>query len=163
MIVIVIIALIYTLALSKLQNFNTTNNKPDLQHLKEYLLSYLDVDGHKARLLCFDTCEECYVLVDGEKKKKIESFFDSSIERYRYTQDEGATRLENEIYFTEDGIEHSVCFSYEINKEKVGDQIFVLYKNKAYDFTTYFTPTPTYNSLHELTQTKEQFFQKVMQ
>ena len=163
MIVVVIIALLYTLSLSKLQDVGTKTKKPDLKHLKEYLGTYLDVDTHKARLLCLDGCEECYVLVDGEKKKRIESFVDNTIERYRYTPNEGAVMIENELYFTPDGVDHSVCFSYQINKEGVGDQIFVLYKNKAYDFTTYFTPTQVHNSLDELIQTKEQLIQKVMQ
>ena len=163
MIVIVIIALLYTLALSKLQDVGVNTKKPDLQHLKEYLQSFLDVDTHEARLLCLDRCEECSILVDGKREKKIKSFFDNTIERYRYTQNEGVVMIENEIYFAADGVEHPVCFSYQIDKEGVADQLFVLYKNKAYDFTTYFTPTSVYNSLDELIQTKEQFTQKVMQ
>ena len=49
----------------------------------------------------------------------------------------------------------------EIDKNLIGDQVLIVYKNRAYDYTTYFTQTPVYDSISELIDAKEELSQKV--
>ena len=37
----------------------------------------------------------------------------------------------------------------------------IVYKNRAYDYTTYFTQTPVYDSMSELIDAKEELNQEV--
>ena len=42
--------------------------------------------------------------------------------------------MEQEIYFNTHDIEEDVCFSYEVDKRGVGDQMLVEFKTKVYDY-----------------------------
>ncbi|MDF1877757.1 prepilin-type N-terminal cleavage/methylation domain-containing protein [Sulfurimonas sp. SAG-AH-194-L11] len=162
MIVIVIIGVIYTLAVSKLQNVGTQKLTPSLKNLKEYLFTYIQEDTKEVKLLCLDACESCSVYVDGVKQaKEIDSFFDESIEVYRYDFLQGAVRKEDAIIFNEEGRQEDVCFSLSVSKDLVSDPLIVVFKEKAYDYTTYFTPTKVYSHLEELLEAKEILVQEV--
>ena len=69
----------------------------------------------------------------------------------------------SEVYFTPDGIEESVCFSYELDNNKLGDQILIEYKNSYYDMSTYFEQTPVYNSIQEARDVREKLRNEVLQ
>ena len=56
---------------------------------------------------------------------------------------------------SEEGVEEDVCFSYEIEKNGVGDQVLVEFKEKYYDLSTYFENTVVYDSLEEAQEIKE--------
>jgi hypothetical protein len=43
----------------------------------------------------------------------------------------------------------------------IGDQILVEYKNKAYDFTSYFEDVKVYNTIDEIINKKEQLLLEV--
>jgi hypothetical protein len=163
MIVIVIIGVVYTLAVTKLQSVGSQENKvPTLKNLKTYL-SALNTEHASIRFLCLDDCSECSVYEDGIKTKSFEKFFDAPVERYRYDFLQGAVALRDEIYFSAEGREENVCFSLTLDAEGVSDQEIVVYKEKAYDFSSYFTPTKVYDSLEELVNEKEKKTQEVMQ
>ena len=161
LIVIVIIGVVYTLAVTNIQTLSEQKMTPNFSNLKEYLHSFLKEDAKTARLLCLDDCSECGVYVDGSKQEMIESFFDSSVEVYRYDYLAGAQSIEPEVYFNEEDVQERVCFSYEIDKNLIGDQVMIVYKNRAYDFTTYFKETPVYDSISELIDAKEELSQEV--
>jgi len=75
MIVIVIIGVIYTLAVSKLQTVGVEKLSLSLLNLKEYLLTYIKEDVREVKLLCLDSCESCSVYVDSVKQEEsIEPF-----------------------------------------------------------------------------------------
>jgi len=163
MIVIVIVGVVYTLAVSKLQNISQQKIVPSFANLKEYLHSFLQEQTKEARLLCLDDCSECSVYVDGFKKVSFDSFFDSSVEIYRYDFLQGSQSVELPTFFDEDSLEQRVCFSFSVDKNMIADQVIVVYKERAYDYTTYFTQTPVYESLSELIEAKEAQNQEVLQ
>ena len=163
MIVIVIIGLIYTLAVSKLKSVGQEKLEPSFLNLKEYLSSFWQEDTKSIRLLCLDACEECKVLRNGEEVSVVESFFDDSVELYRYDVLLGMQRVQKAVYFNEENVQEDVCFSFSLFKDGISEQVFASYNEKVYDYTTYFSAPKEYDSLDELLQTKEQFFSEVMQ
>jgi len=163
MIVIVIIGVVYTLAVTKLQSVGSEDAKvPRLENLKTYLMA-LNKEHTSMRFLCLDDCSECSVYEDGVKIKSFEHFFDAPVERYRYDFLQGAVALRDEIYFNTEGREENVCFSLTLDAAGVADQVIVVYKERAYDFSSYFTPTKVYDSLADLVDEKEKQTQEVMQ
>lgn len=163
MIVIVIVGVVYTLAVSKLHKVSTEKVNPSFTNLKEYLHSFLLDGAQEARLLSFDDCRESSIYVDGIKKESFESFFDSSVEVYRYDFLQGLQSIEPPVFFNKDDVQKRVCFSLRVGKDLVADQVIVMYKDKVYDFTTYFTETPVYDSLSALVDAKEAQAQEVLQ
>ena len=163
MIVIVIIGVVYTLAVVQLQNVKDEQFTPTFLNLKEYLSSFLKEGGESARLICLDDCSECGVYVDGEKAHSFESFFDESIEVYRYDFLLGAMRRRDAVYFNHENVQENVCFSFEMYNNGVSEQSLVVYDKKVYDYTLYFDKTPSYDSLDELVADKQSVAQKVIQ
>ena len=162
MIVIVIIGVIYTLAVSKLQNVGTQKLVPTFSNLKEYLFTYVKKDTKEVRLLCLDDCKSCNLYVDSVKQEKeIEPFFDDSVEVYRYDFVQGVVEMQESTFFNQEGRQENVCFSFSMNKDLVSDQVIVVYEEKAYDYTNYFTPTKVYDHLEELLEAKELLAQEV--
>lgn len=155
MIVIVIIGVVYTLAVTNLKSVSEEKVKPNFSNLKEYLHSFLKEDDSSARLLCLDDCSECGVYVDGVKRQEQKSFFDSSVEVYTYDFLQGAKSREEPVYFNKENVQEKVCFSLSVDKNLISDQVMIVYKDKAYDFTTYFRQTPVYDSIEELVDVKQ--------
>ena len=154
MIVIVIMGVVYTLAIDNFQKLDNKASKLSLKNLKEYLLSI----PHKksVKLLCIDTCTDCFLLVDGKKSDaKLNNFIDDSVRVYRYDFNLGAMQKENQNYFNKEGVEENVCFSYEVDSKGVGDQVLVEYKKLVYDFSPYFETTTVYNSVEDAVSTKQ--------
>ncbi|SFV75506.1 hypothetical protein MNB_SM-3-61 [hydrothermal vent metagenome] len=164
LIVVIIIGVVYSLALTNIKQATKPTKAPTLQTLKSYLLSLSY--KKEAKLLCLDECRECDVFLDGKKIKKLhplfENFIDDSVNTYQYDPILGFQKVEPGVYFNNEGVEENVCFSYKIDKTGVGDQIFVEFQEKVYDFTTYFTPTQTYDSLADVSEAKENLYQEVL-
>jgi prepilin-type N-terminal cleavage/methylation domain-containing protein len=163
LIVIVIIGVVYTLAITNLKSVSKEKFTPTLSNLKEYLISFLQEDTKAVRLLCLDDCSECSIYRDDEKVKDIESFFDASIERYRYDFLQGPRQLRNDVYFNKEEQQEDICFSFSVNKQLVADQVIVVYKEKAYDYSPYFEKTFRYDYLEEAVDAKEKLREEVMQ
>jgi len=162
MIVIVIIGVVYTLVITKLQSVGEEKMTPSLSNLKEYLISF-NKENQSVKLLCLDDCSNCSIYVDEVKREDIESFFDDSIETYRYDFLQGVIPVKDDVFFNEEDVQESVCFSFGIDKNLVADQVIVVYKDKAYDYSTYFNKTPVYDYLEEAIDAKQDLAQKVMQ
>lgn len=160
MIVIMIMGVVYTLAVGSFQNLSDEKNKLSLQNLKEYLgsLEYKE----SAKLLCLNDCSNCYVFIDGNKSDTIESFLDDEVKTYRYEFRYGYTEAQKEVYFNEDDVEEDVCFSYKIDKNGVGEQLLVEYKERYYDFSTYFRDKTVYDSIESAAEAKEEIQREVM-
>lgn len=161
LIVIVIMGVIYTLAISNFSKLSDKSASLRLDTLKEYLAS-LKYDK-EARLLCLDDCSECNVYLDGNKTQKIEGIVDDSVRIYRYDDLYGFIEKEPEVYFSPDGVEESLCFSYKVDNKKIGDQVLIEYKNKYYDMSAYFEQTPVYNSMQEARDVREKLKNEVLQ
>ncbi len=160
LIVIVIMGVVYTLALS---NFSKLTNKSEtltLANLKEYLssLSY----EHNAALICFDGCTKCAIYVDGNKTQELDGFVDDTLKVYRYDSAYGFMEKEPDVFFNPDGIEENVCFSYKVDSNKVGDQVLIEYKNHYYDMSRYLEATPVYDSIQEAQDAKENLKNRVL-
>lgn len=163
MIVIVIIGVVYTLAITKLKTVSQQKLTPSFSNLKEYLGSFVKDEAASARLLCLDDCRECSVYVDDEKVQTIENFLDESVEVYRYDFLQGVITKKEPVFFNEEDVQESVCFSFKVDKHSVAEQVIVSYKDKAYDYTSYFDKTLVYDSLENLVQYKQNLAQEVMQ
>ena len=161
LIVIVIMGVIYTLAISNFSKLNSKSASLRLDTLKEYLAS--QKYDKEARLLCLDDCSECDLYLDGNKTQKIEGLIDNSVRVYRYDDLYGFIEKEPQVYFTPDGIEESVCFSYRLDSKKIGDQVLIEYKGNYYDMSTYFEQTPVYNSIQEAQDVREKLRNEVLQ
>jgi len=82
LIVIVIIGVVYTLAITNMNKLSDPKEKLTLLTLKEYLLSFSD--AKRVKLLCLDDCSNCDILADNEKVANVEDFLDESVKSYRY-------------------------------------------------------------------------------
>ena len=161
MIVIVIMGVIYTLSVQSFSNKSEESKKVTLLNLKEYMQG---LEHEKSvKLLCLDDCKSCDLFVDGEKKRVIEDFLDESIRVYRYEFLSGTREVLKDVYFNEEEVQEDVCFSYTVDKQGVGDQVLVEFKESVYDFTTYLSPTKKYASLESAIESKEQLIQEVNQ
>jgi len=160
MIVIVIMGVVYTLSVTALERQGDRAKRVTLLTLKSYLtdLKY----ERDARLLCLDDCSECDVLVDGEKETSLENFLDDTVRLYHYSYVNGAQEVLKEVYFNKEDVQEDVCFSYKVDKEGVGDQVLVEYKEHFYDFTNYLEPTVKYDSMQELVDAKESKIEEVL-
>ncbi len=163
MIVIMIIGVVYTLAISQFQKIGEGGTSLTLENLKEYLQSF--EHEKSVKLLCLDDCSKCDVFVDdnkSENSKTIEHFLDKSVKIYRYELAYGYIEVQRDVYFNIENVEEHVCFSYEIDENGIGDQVLVEFKNNFYDFSTYFSKTLNYSSMQEAIQEKENLVKEVM-
>lgn len=160
MIVIVIMGVIYTLSVTsfpKQGDEEVTN--VDLLSLKKYLTN-LEYEEN-IRVLCLDDCRDCDIIVDGEKHSTIENLVDDNTRVYRYDYLLGSQERMKEVYFNEEDVQEDVCFSYTIDKQGVGDQVLVEFKEEVYDFSTYITDTQKYSSMEECLSAKAQLIEEV--
>jgi hypothetical protein len=156
MIVVIIMGLVYTLAIHNWQNIKDPVTLLSLQNLKKYLNSIPHTKS--VELLCLDDCSSCDIFIDGQKDPDIESIdelVDDSIKIYKYDFYLGLQEQNKKVYFNEENIEENVCFSLSVDQKGVSEQVLVLFKDKVYDYSTYFSPTPVYNSLEEFLNTKD--------
>jgi len=153
LIVIVIVGVVYTLAISSFDRLKEKESTLTLETLKTYLN---DLNHTKsAKILCLEDCNLCDIFVDDIYLKSLEDFLDDSVKIYRYDSLYGYVVKEPEVFFNTEDVDVDVCFSYEIQKNGIGDQIVVEYKEKVYDFTPYFENTAVYRSISEITEVKE--------
>jgi len=127
LIVVMIIGVVYTLAISNFQKISDKSSKVTLQTLKSYLQSF--PHEKEVRFLCLDDCSSCNIFVDDKKVKELETIFDGfvddSIVVYRYEFLTGAHEILQDVYFNEEGVEDRVCFSYRVDTKGVGDQVLI--------------------------------------
>jgi len=151
MIVIVIIGVVYTLVITKLDSVKEKKSLASLSTLKEYLGSFSK--GHESvELLCKESCSECALYVEGQKVEDVESFFDESIEFYTYRYGEGASLRREDS-----------CFRFSIDAEGIADQVLISYDSYVYDYTPYFQKTKRYDSLSEAVDAKDKLIEEVLQ
>lgn len=165
LIVILIIGIVYTLAISKFQKIaDGDTDNVSLLNLREYLQKF--PHAQSVRFLCLNDCSKCNVYVDGKNQEELkgafDDFIDDSIKVYRYDFTLGAVEIEPESFFNIENVEEKVCFSYRIDKNNVGEQILVSFKNKVYDYTPYFGQIKVYDSMYELVEEKAKIAQEII-
>jgi prepilin-type N-terminal cleavage/methylation domain-containing protein len=165
LIVVVIIGVIYTLAVTGIKQTANVEEKVTLKNLKGYLKSL--PYQKSVRFLCLDDCSSCDIYIDGNLSKEFDGvfddFLDDSVKTYRYDKQTGMQDVEYDVYFNIENIEESVCFSYEVDSKGVGEQVYVEYQDKIYDYTTYLKDSVVYDSISEALEVKENLYQEVMQ
>jgi len=155
--------LVYTLSVNNLQKVTDPTQNISLKTLKKYLINV----PHKKEVLfiCLDRCQSCQVVVDGvvdnNSTSKFDDFLDDSVKTYSYDSLTGMQEKDTRVFFNSEDIEESVCFSYAIDGSGVGEQVFVEYRTKVYDFTHYGDEVFRYNSLSEAQEKQEQLKQEV--
>jgi len=160
LIVIVIMGIVYNLSVNSFDKKREDGVNITLETLKEYLQN-LEYE-RDVKLLCFDGCRNCDILVDGIKTKSIDGFLDDSVRSYRYQYLFGVQEVMKDAYFNEDGIQEDVCFSYDIDKNGIGEQILVEFKNSVYDFSTYLSPIQKYSSMEDAIDAKQKLMEEVI-
>jgi len=160
-----IVGVVYTLALGNLQNLKDGKVKPSLLNLKSYL-SKLKYDD-EVKLICLNNCENCFVLRDSKLDENVssefENFLDSSVVVYHFNINTGFSELPKAVFFNKEGVSEDICFSFSVDKQKVGDQVVVEYKNRVYDFMDYFSPTKVYATTSELMDERQRVVNEVLQ
>jgi prepilin-type N-terminal cleavage/methylation domain-containing protein len=145
MIVIVIIGAVYTLAITNLKpSVVEEKAKLSLLTLKEYLMPFTK-EHQDVLFVCAQNCSDCSIYVAGEKVQDIEGFLQETPEVYRYDFFQGAIAIND-----------NNCFSFRLNNQKISDQLLVIYQDKVYDYTPYFSTTKVYTSLDEAITAKEE-------
>lgn len=165
LIVIIIIGIVYNLAVGSFEKIAKPQSKKiTLQDLKTFLAK---IEYEKqVKLLCLDDCSRCDLFIDGEVaqdfKETFEDFLDIDVEIYRYDPLIGVVAYQQELYFDGNNVEQRVCFSYAMDRDKIGEQIVVKFKDKVYDFSLYTDEVMLYNSLEEFIGFREKLYSKVM-
>ena len=90
------------------------------------------------------------ILSNGNKLQDVDSFFDDSVEFYRY-----------DFFLGDVALNRQSCFDFSVDGDGVSDQVIIVYKEKAYDYTPYFEGVKEYNSLSELKDAKEKLISEV--
>jgi len=161
-----IMGVVYTLAVTNFQRVADESQRVGLDTLRVYLHTRVLYENN-VKFICLDDCSSCRVFADGKVVEELngsfDGFLDESIKVYRYDISSGVQEITKEIYFNSEDIEESVCFSYTVDKKGVGDQVFIEFKNRVYDYTSYFSPVPTYKSVEAIVEAKESLFQEVSQ
>ena len=155
---------VYTLSVNSFQSLKEGKMEINLKNLKKYLQNIKHKDS--VELICLDDCSTCRVYVDDALHVDISSFdefLDESVEVYRYDFTLGFQEQSKKVYFDERNVEKDVCFSLSLDKKGVSDQIVVVFKDKVYDFTSYFDDVKIYSSLEELADEKSKQVQEILQ
>jgi len=160
LVVIVIMGVVYNLAVKSFTKLCDDDSRLTLLNLREYLSSI--PHAKTVKLLCLDECQECYVYADGIKIKTIEGFLDRDVRSYRYEFLYGFEEKEKDVFFDDNDIEQSVCFSYEVDKNGVGDQVLVEFKDRFYDMDIYMDKVVFYDSMDDARVAKEDFLREAM-
>lgn len=134
LIVVVIVGLIYTLALTNFEKIEEPKERVSLLNLREYLQA---IEHEKnVQLLCLNGCKSCYVYVDAEHKSEYDGAFDSlvdeDVELYFYTYRNGFEALEEQIHFSDARNYENVCFSYEVDALGNASEVYILSNGRAY-------------------------------
>ena len=151
LIVILIVGIVYSISIGSFKKIKESGEKLDLENLK----SYLQAIPHrkKVSVVCLNECLECEIFTDGEKYKKIKSFVDRSVKSYRYDFSYGMVELKKN---------NNLCFSYDVTRGGVGSQIFVEFKDKVYDMSSYLNGVTVYSSLADALDERENLVREIL-
>jgi prepilin-type N-terminal cleavage/methylation domain-containing protein len=164
LIVVLIVGIVYTMAISGFDNLKKGKAKPTLLNLKSYLSK---IEYKKdVRLICLDACESCLLIVDGKIKPELseqfDGFLDKDVRVYTFNINTALQNLPDAIYFNSEGTSEDICFSFSIDKKGVSTQVIVEYKDYVYDFTSYLAKTKKYTSTSDFIDAKQKVINEVL-
>jgi prepilin-type N-terminal cleavage/methylation domain-containing protein len=161
MIVIVIMGVVYTLIITKLHTIDEQKAPFSLKNMKEKLIKIAKKSGTDVRLWCFEDCSTCKVYVDKKPFQDVQGFVDDDVHFYRYDYLQGVTDKRQDVLFDANGVAQDICFSFGVESSGVSDQVLIVSKGKAYDYTHYLEGVVVYDSLEELIAAKEKLIEEV--
>ena len=164
LIVILIIGVVYTLAISNFQKLEEGATNVSLLTLKKFLH---EIPHEKSvKLLCIDECSDCMLFIDGKKSTEhdtlFDDFLDDSVKVYSYDFSLGYVEYQNEVYFNSEDIEEDVCFSYSVDKKGIGEQMLVEYDKFVYDFSPYIDGVTKYDSIEDAKEYRENIHKDIL-
>jgi prepilin-type N-terminal cleavage/methylation domain-containing protein len=165
LIVVVIIGLVYSLALPNFELLQRYKQTPvSLASLPEFLQNI--PHEQSISFLCIDACKECFVLSDDARVKEYDAafknFLTDDVALYTYDMAQGMQKKELGFYFKDAYTSEELCFAYTINEQKKGNELFISYHDKVYDYTSVFNPK-VYVSLQEASDARVNFEKEVLE
>lgn len=159
LIVVIIIGIVYSMAIGTIKKASdTASKKVTLVNLKKFLQS-LKYEKN-VKILCLDACLNCNLYIDGNKNEEFKDSFDDFLNEdiaiYRYEYQAGMQEQPKDVFFNLEESEEDVCFSYTLDKKGIGEQVFVEFNDKVYDFTLDSSSVIVYDSLAEAQADKEE-------
>lgn len=147
LLVVVIIALIYSLVVGKLQQQKEGETVLTLSNLRSYMMALHHHDTLELR--CIDQCHECYLYRDSQEIKRFKTLFESEPLVYDYDRFIGTKEHLFTPLFDNDGREFDVCFAYRIDPQGVGDSFLVALQDSVIYYPSYFGKTLRFVNVQE--------------
>lgn len=164
LIVVMIIGVVYKLALNNFKKIDENLMEVSLKNLKEYLQKL--PHEKSVKILCLDKCKECKIFVDGrivpELEESFDDFLDDTMKVYAYDSSFIPFEPQKSVFFNKDGVEENVCFSYEIDKNGIGEQVLLEFKGRVYDYSSPKTVVPEYDSIEDAMRYKQDLVYRVL-
>ena len=162
LIVVVVMGIVYKFTLNSLSDIEQSQHqtKLNLLNLKKKLLQY-DFEN-QARVVCYNDCFTCKVILDNKKEIDIEPFLSQEVVLYSYDNELAEfVEKENEPYFNKENVEKQSCFSFRVFKNGSSEQLYVQSEGKVYWLGDYFK-IKVYDSLKDAKEYKENLLQKAL-
>ena len=132
LIVILIISIIYAIFVQRLSSKEQLLKSKGIEAIGELLERY---DFNKSvSLRCTDKCKKCYIFVDGNKTKEIDSPFTSEPKVYDFDIHGILSQLKFTPIFDENNNPQEVCFAYFRYPNKSASSYIVEYQDEFYIF-----------------------------
>ncbi len=148
-IVIIIIGLVYSIAISNLKNSQKTQ-KINLEDLRESLLKYQKNSQKLQYTIYGKECENSRLIINGSQDSNQSLILDrdKDMEVFKTDRYGELRKIEypNEII---DKKEQKVCLKYTLYPNSSGSSYIVFYKNRYYVFHPYFEKTKIFDEKEE--------------
>jgi len=149
MIVVVLIAIIYSLLLSKQKKVDQ-NLTLDIAHPYRALL-YRFWDHNHLSIVCEDRCKECFVYEDQKRViKEIKPIFDKNNTPKVYIfSDNGSIKRADFIQLDPKQADKRVCFRYDLYGNGSSTEMLLEYKDKVVYLPPYFDNQKIFSSMQK--------------
>jgi len=145
--VVVIIGVIYSLVIGKLERAKTSEAPLTLKNLRAFMLKH--ANHHTMELTCIERCSECTLFQDKKEVKRFTALFKSEPVVYDFDRYIGTKEHIFSPYFDKDGREFDVCFSYRIDQQGVGDSFLVQTQEGVIYYPSFFGETLSFVNIEE--------------
>jgi hypothetical protein len=112
LVVILLISILYAIFVERLPSKERLVKSQGLQELPSLLEGYPFED--KVELICTDNCRRCFIYVDGNRTKEIDSPFTQEVRVYDYDIHGLLSQLHFPPIFDEENLPQEVCLRYSL-------------------------------------------------
>ena len=146
LIVILIISILYGIFIQKISSKEHIAKKDALLHLNDILQDY-DFN-ESAKIVCISKCKDCYIQVDGKRKRDID-LFDKEVKVYDFDIHGLLSQIKFVPVFDKEGNPLDVCFSYTLYPNGSNSSYIVEYKDRFYVYYAYMRPVKVVNTISD--------------